>query len=527
MRERVIDAEAAAGLIGDGQVVIVGGSGGMGVAEAVLVALEARFLAKGRPRDLTLLHTTGIGAVTSQGLNRLAHEGLVRRVIGGNYGLQLDFMKTLIGANRIEAYNFPQGVMCQMYRAMAARLPGVISHVGLHTYVDPRQEGGRMNRATTEELIEVIELDGREVLFYRAPVPDVALIRATSADAEGHVGLEHEAATLDALSMAQAAHNAGGTVICQVERLVPGRALDPRMAQIPGFLIDHYVVQPEQMQNYAVRFDPSLCGAEQRPLESIPPDSPSPRRLIARRAAFELTPGAVINLGVGVSAAIPNVVAEEGIDDLVIPTIEAGVVGGIPGQGLHFGSAVNPRIILDQGYMFDFYDGGGLDIAFVSFAEVDPEGNVNVTRFGDRNDGAGGFINITQNAKRIVFGGTLRGGGLEVAIGGGKIAIEREGGFAKFVTKVGQISYNGALGRERGQEVMFVTERAVLRMRDNGLVVTEIAPGIRLQADVLDQIGFEVAVAPEMREMDRRLFLDGPMGLRETILAAAGDGRAR
>ena len=276
------------------------------------------------------------------------------------------------------------------------------------------------------------------------------------------------------------------------------------------------------MQNYAVRFDPSLCGAEPRDLETIPPDPLDARRLIARRAAFELRPGAVINLGVGISAAIPNVVAEEGIEDLVHPTIEAGVVGGIPGQGLHFGSAVNPRVILDQGYMFDFYDGGGLDIAFVSFAEVDRHGHVNVTRFGDRNDGAGGFIDITQNAKRIVFGGTLTGGGLRVAIGETGLGIEREGGIAKFVPEVGQISYNGTVGRERGQEVLFVTERAVLRPTTDGLMVTEIAPGIRLREDVVERIGFEVAVAPDLREMDPRLYRPGRMGLREAILPTEG-----
>ena len=522
MRDPIIDASGAAGLIGDGATVLVGGSGGMGVAEAVLVALEARFLAEARPRDLTLLHTTGIGAVTEHGLNHLAHEGLVRRVIGGNYGLQLPFMKKLIGGNRIEAYNFPQGVMCQLYRAMAAGLPGAVSHVGLHTFIDPRHEGGRMNEATRDDLIEVVTLGGRELLFYAAPVPDIALIRATSADPEGNVGLEHEAATLDGLSMAQAAHNAGGTVICQVERLVDTGALHPQMARIPGFLIDHVVVEPGQMQNYAVRFDPSLCGAEPRDLETIPPDPLDARRLIARRAAFELRPGAVINLGVGISAAIPNVVAEEGIEDLVHPTIEAGVVGGIPGQGLHFGSAVNPRVILDQGYMFDFYDGGGLDIAFVSFAEVDRHGHVNVTRFGDRNDGAGGFIDITQNAKRIVFGGTLTGGGLRVAIGETGLGIEREGGIAKFVPEVGQISYNGTVGRERGQEVLFVTERAVLRPTTDGLMVTEIAPGIRLREDVVERIGFEVAVAPDLREMDPRLYRPGRMGLREAILPTEG-----
>ncbi|MEE9195807.1 MAG: acyl CoA:acetate/3-ketoacid CoA transferase, partial [Alphaproteobacteria bacterium] len=275
---------------------------------------------------------------------------------------------------------------------------------------------------------------------------------------------------------------------------------------------------PEQMQNYAVRFDPSLCGETTRPLATIKPDPLSMRRVIARRAAFELSRNAVFNLGVGVSAAIPNVVAEEDMEDLVSLTVEAGVVGGIPGQGLYFGSSVNPKAIMDQGYMFDFYAGGGLDVAFVSFAEVDAEGNVNVTRFGDRNDGAGGFIEITQNAKRVIFSGTLTAGGLTADIADGALNIEREGSIRKFVPRVNQISYNARLGQERGQNTMFITERAVLKMTPDGITVTELAPGVRLQEDVLDRMDFEPRVSPDLGQMDPRIFREGPMGLRQTIL---------
>ena len=517
MLDRVVTAAAAAEKIADGDSVIVGGSAGMGVAEQVLAALEARFLATGRPRDLGLIHTTGVGAVTGRGLNRLAHEGLVRQVIGGNFGLQLPFMKALIVSNRIAAYNLPQGVLCQLYRAMAAGQPGILTHVGLDTYMDPRQEGGKMNAAATEDMIEVVELAGREWLFYKAPVANVALVRGTTADEDGNVSMEHEATTLEALSIAQAVRNAGGTVICQVKRLARRGALHPRMVCIPGFLIDHFVVDPDQWQNYAEPYDPSRSGDAPRPMATIVPDPPSVRRVIARRAAFELTPGAVINLGVGVSAAIPNVVAEEGIEDLFTLTVEAGVVGGIPGQGLYFGSAYNPQAIMDQAYMFDFYDGGGLDVAFVSFAEVDGDGNVNVTRFGDRNDGAGGFIDITQNAKSIVFAGTMTGKGLDVAVTGGALQIRREGAIRKFIPRVGQISYNGLRGQARGQATMFITDRCVLRMTGDGLTVTEIAPGVRLQEDVLDQIGFAARVSTDLRTMDPRLFRPGPMGLRDGI----------
>ena len=518
MLERIVTAAEAADLIKDGDTVIVGGSAGMGVAESVLVAMEKQFLDAQRPCDLTIIHTTGVGAVTDRGLNRLVHKGLVKRVIGGNYGLQLPFMKELIVTNEIEAYNLPQGVLCQLYRAMAAKQPGVVTHVGLHTYMDPRQEGGRMNDKTTEDLIEVVELAGREWLFYRAPIANVALVRGTTADEDGNVSMEHEATTLEALSIAQAVHNAGGTVVCQVKRLARRGSLHPQMVRIPGFLIDAFVVDPDQWQNYAEPFDPSLCGELKRPLATLTPDPLSARRVIARRAAIELSQGSVFNLGVGVSAAIPNVIAEEGMEDLVTLTVEAGVVGGIPGEGLYFGSAYNPRAIIDQASMFDFYAGGGLDVAFVSFAEVDGDGNVNVTRFGNRNDGAGGFIEITQNAKRIVFSGTLTGGGLKVSIAEGEVRIEQEGSIRKFVPQVNQISYNGRLGQERGQETMFISERAVLCMSGEGLMVTEIAPGARLREDVLDQLGFEPKVSPDLRPMDGRIFRHGTMGLRQEIL---------
>ncbi len=387
-------------------VLIVGGNGGTGAPEALLSALERRFLAEAAPRDLTLFHVTGIGAVTSKGLCHLAHPGLVRRVIGGNYGLQLPFM-ALIREERLEAYNFPQGVMSQMCRAMAAKQPGVITHVGLGTYMDPRQDGGRMNASAREPLVELVQLAGRDWLFYKAPVPTVAFIRGTTADGNGDVSMEHEATVREDLSIAQAVHNAGGLVICQVKRLARAGSLDPRLVKIPGFLIDLFVVDAEQSQTYGTAYEPSRSGEVRAALSGIVPDPLTERRVIARRAACELRSGDVVNLGVGISAMIPNVAAEENLTNLMTLTVESGVVGGVPGYAREFGTAINPRAILDQAAQFDFYDGGGLDCAFLSFAEVDGAGNVNVTRFGDRFDGAGGFINISQNSRRLVFSGTL------------------------------------------------------------------------------------------------------------------------
>jgi len=509
---RFITPDAAAAMVHDGDVLAVGGNGGTGVPETILTSLEQRFLHHAQPRSLTLLHVTGVGTGTEQGLCRLAHEGLVTCVFGGHFGLQLPFMQ-LIVEGRMQGYNFPQGVMTQMFRAMAAKQPGVITHVGLHTYMDPRQEGARMNTQTQTPMVECITLNGREWLFYRAPTPNIALLRGTSVDEDGYVSMEHEATTREDLSIAQAVHNAGGTVICQVKRQVQRGSLHPQLVKIPGFLIDYFVLAPEQMQTYATVYDPSRCGQTRMPVTALKPDPLTDRRVIARRAALELRRGDVVNLGVGVSAMIPNVAAEEGIEDLVTLTVESGVIGGVPGHAREFGTAYNPRAIIDQSYQFDFYDGGGLDCAFLSFAEVDAQGNVNVTRFGKRYDGAGGFIDISQNAKRLVFSGTLTGGDLDVTVDKGRLRIRREGQFRKFVAKVGQISFNGRLARQQGQSVTFVSERAVFRLEDDGLVLTEIAPGVRLQEDVLDQLAFTPRVAPNLATMDVRLFTPGPMGL--------------
>jgi propionate CoA-transferase len=514
----LISPKDAANLVKDGDTLAVGGNGGTGAPEAILDALERRFLETQSPAGLTLFHVTGIGAVTEKGLCHLAHAGLIARVFGGNFGLQLPFMK-LIREEAIEGYNFPQGVMAQMCRTMAAKQPGVITHVGLKTYMDPRQEGGRMNARTRTPMVEVVELAGREWLFYQAPTPNIAFLRGTSADEDGYVSMEHEATTREDLSLAQAVHNAGGTVICQVKRLVKRGSLNPHMVKIPGFLIDHFVLVHDQMQTYATQYDPSRSGETRVPISTLLPDPLTDRRVIARRAACQLRPRDVVNLGVGISAMIPNVAAEEGIDEIMTLTVESGVVGGVPGYAREFGTAYNPRAILDQPYQFDFYDGGGLTCAFLSFAEVDVHGNVNVTRFGDRYDGSGGFINITQNAQRLVFSGALTGGGLDVAVEDGRLAIRREGKFKKFVPAVGQISFNGTLARERGQDVTFISERAVFKIEAEGLVLVEIAPGVRLQEDVLDQIGFAPRISPDLKLMDPRIFRPGPMGLRGELLA--------
>ncbi len=527
MAPSLLSATEAAALVRDEDFVIVGGNGGTGVAEAVIEALEARFLAGKGPRDLTVFHITGVGAVTEHGMCHFRHPGMVKRVIGGHYGLQVPFME-LIDGNVIEAYNLPQGVMTGLCRAMASGQPGVLTHVGLQTYMDPRLGGGMMNARTTEPMVELVTLQGREWLFYRTPgVPRVALIRGTTADEDGYVSMEHEATTREDLSIAQAVHNAGGIVICQVKRLARRGSLNPHMVKVPGFLIDHLVLEPEQMQTFGTSYEPSRSGETRLPVSAIAPDPMSERRVMARRAAFELCPGDVVNLGVGVSAMIPNVAAEEGIEDLITLTVEAGVIGGVPGHAREFGTAVNPRAIIDQGYQFDFYDGGGLSCAFLSFAEVDAHGNVNVTRFGNRFAGAGGFIDITQNTRRLVFSGTLTGGGLDVAVTPEGLRLNREGRTRKFVPAVEQVSFSGPLALAKGQEVSFVTERAVFQLTTAGIVLTEVAPGVRVREDVLDRMGFAPLVSDSLALMDARLFRPGPMGLHAEFAARAPRPRGK
>jgi propionate CoA-transferase len=508
----IITADEAAAMVPDRESIMVGGNGGMGVPEAILEALGRRFRETGTPRDLDLIHVTGAGAVTEKGLCHLAQTGLVRRVVGGNFGLQLPFMRMFL-EEEVEAYNFPQGVMAQLCRAMAAGHPGILTHVGLDTYVDPLHEGGRMNSRSTAELVSRIVIDGKDWLFYRTPKAMIAFLRGTTADEDGYISMEHEGTTREDLSIAQAVHNAGGIVVCQVKRLARRGALHPQMVKIPGFLVDYVVVVPDQMQTYGTQYDPSRSGEMPAPYSVVLPDPLTERRVIARRAALEIREGDIVNLGVGISAMIPNVAAEEGIQDAITLTVESGIVGGVPGYAREFGSAVNPRAIIDQPYQFDFYDGGGLTRAFLSFAEVDREGNVNVTRFGKRYDGAGGFINISQNTKHVVFSGTLTGGKFDVGIENGRLLVRREGTVRKFVDRVGQISFSGKRAREVGQSVLFVTERAVFRLGETGLELIEIAPGMRLDEDIFAQMEFAPAVSANLREMDGRLFRPGPMGL--------------
>lgn len=509
-----LSADEAVALVRSGDTLAVGGSGG-GLLEPdlLLQRLGVRARTESSPTGITLVHTTGIGDREGGGMDHLAVPGLTRRVIAGNWGMA-PAMSAMAGSGEFEAYNFPQGVMSQLYREIAGGRPGLVTHVGLGTFCDPRLEGGRLNDRSTEPLVEVVQLAGREWLFYPSFPVDVCFIRGTTADENGNISLEQEGALLEMLAMAQATRNSGGLVIAQVKTIARGGSLDPRTVIVPGICVDVVVRHEAQRQLVTHEYNPGFSGEQKVALSSMPPFPLDQRKVVARRALAEVTSGDVVNLGVGIADGIAAVAAEEGFLDDFTLTIEQGLVGGIPARGVIFGVATNPVAVLDQPSQFDFYDGGGLDTAFLGFAQIDREGNVNVSKFGTRIVGTGGFVNISQNADTVVFCGTFTAGGLEAVPTEGRLQIRTEGRHRKFVDQVDQITFSAAEARRRGQRILYVTERAVFELGTDGLVLIEVAPGVDAQRDVLDALDFPVTVADGLGLMDPRIFTDAPLGPR-------------
>lgn len=527
MKRKIISSSEAVALVRSGDVLAVQGFIGLAHPEELSTMLEKRFVETGSPRDLTLIFSAGQG--NGQGIgkgrctNHYGHKGFVKKIIGGHFNLSPS-LGEIITANEVEAYNLPQGVILNMFRNMAGRRPGVITHVGLKTFADPRVEGGRLNSKTTKDIVEVITINDKEYLHY-LPFEDINIcfIRGTTADEDGNITMEKEAALMEAYHIALATKRCGGIVVAQVERLAANGTLPPKDVKVPGILVDYVILAKPELhwQANETFYNPAFSGELRVPMDSLPPMELDERKVMARRGAMELTPESVINLGIGVPTGVAVVANEEGLLDSLTLTLESGPIGGVAAGGGDFGAEYNPTSIIEHPNMFDLYDAGGLDIAYLGLAQADEEGNINVSKFGTRISGCGGFVNITQNAKKVIFCGTLTTGGLKVGVKDGRLNILQEGKNKKLVKRVQQITFSGVYAREVKQPVLYITERAVFDLTADGMLLTEIAPGVDLEKDVLNQVEFVLKVSPKLKLMDKRIFEPAPMNIKDAFFAQA------
>lgn len=518
---KVVSAEEAARLVSDGDTVSVCGVIGFLCPDRVLQALGDRYAAEGSPRDLTLVTPVAVGDVYDiPGADHLARPGLLKRVISGSYvigtspktGRRAQLVEMIL-AGEVEAYNFPIGALMALHREIGAGRPGLLTEVGLGSFVDPRIAGGRLNEATRDDLVQVVTLADREYLFYRSFPVDVAIIRGTTADERGNITLEHEGMSSGVFCLALAAHNSGGKVIAQVKRVAAAGSLHPQMVRVPGILVDAIVVDEHQKQGTGIEFDPTVCGEVKGPPDRLEPLALGPEKVICRRALGELRQGDLVILGFGVPAGIPSVAAEEGQLERLTFTIEHGAIGGIPLPGFQFGVSANPEAIIDTTSQFDLIDGGAIDAACLAFAEVDPWGSVNVSKLPNLIPGCGGFINITEKVRKLVFCGLFSAGGLEVAVEEGELRIKREGKFCKFVESVQHLTLDGRRIVGQGRRAVFITERAVFELGEEGLVLSEVAPGVDPERDVMARMQFRVGLSERISRMDARLFRPDRVGI--------------
>lgn len=512
---KVIAAEAAAKLIKDEAVVTVSSSSGLACPDRVLAAIGELFDQTGHPKNITTIHPIAAGDMYGiKGVDHIAKKGLLKRIIGGSYPSGPSSMESpkiwkMIYDEQIQAYNVPSGLLYDMHREVASKRPGVLTKVGLDTFVDPRRNGSKMNVTTTEDIMSVVEFNGEEWLHLKNIPPDVAIIRGTTADGYGNISMEHEGAYLGVIEQALAARNSGGIVIAQVKRLTAKGSIPTQRVHVPSSLVDYVVVDPLQKQTTQTDYDPAISGEIRKPLTEFQAQPWSTDLIIAKRAAQELRDGSVVNLGFGIAANVPQVLVDQGKADTINWVIEQGAVGGIPLTGFAFGCAANADAILAAPQQFTYFQGGGFDCSLLSFMEVDATGNVNVSRLSAKphvTAGCGGFVDITSHARKLVFVGYFTAGGLQLDVSDGKLLVLKEGKFPKFVNDVEQVTFSGRMAKLRGQDVTYITERCVLKLVDGHLTVTEIAPGIDLKNDVLDRSMVDLRVSDQLKEMDRACF---------------------
>ena len=507
MMSKVISAQQAAELIKDGSTVVWTTAGLCGFAEEVASAIEKRFLDTGHPRDLFLTHSCGCGDHKTRGMNHFGYEGMVRKVVAGHIG-EAPKLGKLVSENKVECHLLPQGVLTHLWRQMAGKKVGVITKVGLGTFVDPRLQGGKVSAITKDEFVKVIDFEGDEYLYFKTFPIDVAVIRGTTADERGNMTMDDEPLFLEALSLATAVKNNGGIVIAQVKFVAKAGTLHPKRVKVPGVLVDYVVVaKPENhLQTKITAYDPALCGDSKKPMGNMPPLPLDERKIIARRAAMELKPNTTLNLGIGMPDGVASVAAEEGIIEMLTLSTELGNFGGVPAGGPDFPASYNSECTVDHPYMFDFYDGGGLDMCVLGLAQTDKDGNLNVSKFGPRVVGPGGFINISTSAKKVVFCGTMTAGEAEYAVKDGTIRILKEGDTKKFVNTVDHVTFSGTYARKIGKPVIYVTERAVFSLEKDGLTLIEVAPGLDVEKDVIAAMEFRPLISPNLKEMPREIF---------------------